>query len=206
VGEAEDIRYRSVREATPSVYVPWRGWFFQGIFALRTRGPLEAELPALRQAVREADPQATLTRGQPMDELLGTQLALPRVSTLLLSTFGLAALLLAAIGLYGAMSAAVRERTHELGVRVALGASPTRLRATVLAQASRVAAVGALVGLVAAMGVSRFLRSLLYDVSPADPVALVGAVALLLLAGVAAAWIPAWRATRADPMTALRAE
>ncbi len=206
VGEAEDIHYRSLREATPSVWVPWRGWFFQGTLAIRTRGPLAAALPALRGALRAAAPEATLARAETMDGLLGTQLALPRLSTLLLSSFGLAALLLAALGLYGAMAAAVRERTHELGIRVALGATPARLRAAVLADAGRIAAAGGAVGLAAALLASRFLRSLLFQVSPADPLALLTALALLLAVALAAAWVPAWRATRADPMAALRAE
>ncbi|HET9983332.1 MAG TPA: FtsX-like permease family protein, partial [Longimicrobiales bacterium] len=206
VGEAEHIRYRDVRQATPSIFVPWRGFFFQGNFAVRTRDPLPAALPALRKAVRDADPEATLARAQPMDGLLADQLALPRLSTLLLAAFGLAALLLAATGLYGVMDAAVRERMHELGIRVALGATPARLRADVLTWAARLAIIGGAAGLLAALVASRFLRSLLYQISPQDPVALLGALGLLLVVTVAAAYVPAWRATRADPVRALRAE
>ncbi len=206
VGEAGDIRYRALRRATPTIYVPWRQFFFQGVVAIRTRAPLAALLPALRDAVRSADPEATVARAESMSELVGRQLALPRLATLVLSGFGAAALLLAAIGLYGVMAAAVRERTHELGVRAALGATPGRLRREVLQQAALIAVAGAAVGVAAALVASRFLRSLLFQVTPADPVALAGAAALLLAVALIAAYVPAWRATRADPARALRAE
>lgn len=206
VGEAGDIRYRSLRQATATVYVPWRQLFFQGAVAIRTTGMLTSVLPALRRAVRSADPEATIARAETMDGLLDQQLALPRLSTLLISSFGLAALLLAAIGLYGVMAAAVRERTHELGIRAALGASPGRLRRETLTQASAIAAAGGAVGLVGALTTSRFLQSLLFEVQPTDPAALLGACALLLAVALLAAFVPAWRATHADPARALRAE
>lgn len=206
VGEAGDIRYRDLRLATPSVYVPWRQLFFQGVVAVRSSARLEALLPDLRSAVRAADPGVTITRADAMDDLLAGQLALPRLSTRLLAGFGLAALLLAAIGLYGVMAASVRERTRELGMRAALGATPGRLRGDVLTQAGIIPAAGAAVGKIAALAMSRFLQSLLFEVHPTDPAALLGACGILMLVALAAAWFPAWLATRADPATALRAE
>ncbi len=206
VGEAADIRFRSVREATPTMYMPWRQTFFQGVVALRTKGPLATVLPALRRAVQGADPEATIARARTMDGLLDEQLALPRVSTLILSAFGGAALLLAGIGLYGTMASAVRERTHELGIRAALGATPARLLGGVLAQAAAIAGAGAAIGVAGAVAATRFLRALLFEVRPTDPAALLGACALLLAVAILAAYVPAWRATRADPSRALRAE
>jgi predicted permease len=206
VGEAGDIRYRNLRQATSSAYFPWRQLFFQGTVAIRTSVPLETVLPEIRRAVRAADGAVTITRAEAMDDLVAEQLAVPRLSTRLLSAFGLAALLLAAIGLYGVMAASVRERTRELGIRAALGATPGRLRLEVLTQAGIIAAAGATVGLIAALATSRFLQSLLFEVKPLDPAAILGACGTLMLVALAAAYFPAWLATRADPATALRAE
>ena len=206
VGEVGDIRYRDLRVATPSVFAPWRQLFFQGVVAVRLTTPLAASLPALRRAVRSADGEATIARAESLDALIGEQLALPRLSTLLLSAFGLAALLLAAIGLYGTMATAVRERTHEFGIRAALGATPWRLCAGVLRQAAIIAACGGIAGLAGALVVSRALRSQLYELSPRDPIALLVSFGTLLVVALVAAYLPAWRATRVDPARALRGE
>jgi ABC-type antimicrobial peptide transport system permease subunit len=161
----------------------------------------------MREAVRAFDPDFYVWRADTMaDYLAGGPLAQPRMSALVLSGFGLAALLLAAIGLYGAMSLAVRERTHDLGVRKALGATGARLRREVLRDALAMSAMGGAVGLVGALLVSRLMGSLLFEVSPADPVTLVGACTVLLVVSLVAAYVPAWRATRIDPREALRAD
>ncbi len=207
IGEAADIRYKALRSATPMIFLPWRQMmFFQGYVAIRTTAAVGGVLPALRGIVHDADPEARLAGVETMDGLVGRQLALPRLSTLLLSAFGLAALLLAAIGLYGVMATSVREQTAELGIRAALGASPAQLRTGVLEHAGTIAATGAAVGIAAALAVTGFLRSLLFEVRPTDPAALAGAAALLLAVALLAAGVPAWRATRADPMRALKAE
>jgi putative ABC transport system permease protein len=206
VGEAGDIRYRDLRQPVPTIYAPWRQLFFQGVIAIRSTTPLSLLLPPLRRAVHAADPEATIARAETMDGLIDAQLALPRLSTLLLSTFGLAALLLAAVGLYCTMAATVKERTRELGIRAALGATPGRLRANVLSQAAMIAGTGGIAGLLGAFAVSRFLRSQLFDVSPTDPVALIGACVALFGVSLLAAYLPAWRATRVDPAGALRGE
>jgi len=125
---------------------------------------------------------------------------------LLLGAFAFVSMLLAAIGLYGVMAAIVTATTREIGVRAALGASPERLRRDVLAEALGMAGAGAVVGLVVALGASRLLSSLLFEVSPGDPLAMIGALVVLLLVALAAAYIPARRATRIDPATALRAD
>jgi ABC-type antimicrobial peptide transport system permease subunit len=123
-----------------------------------------------------------------------------------LSTFGLTALLLAAIGLYGVMASAVREQTRELGVRMALGASPERIRRDVLSGALAVGGAGALAGLAVAVVATRFLVTLLYGVSPVDPVTLLSVCGLLVVVTMVASYVPARRATRIDPALALRAD
>ncbi|HYT70786.1 MAG TPA: FtsX-like permease family protein, partial [Gemmatimonadales bacterium] len=206
VGIAGDIHFRSLREATPTIYLPSRQYFSQGLFAVRTIGPLGGLLPAMRRAVHDADPEADIVRTETMEDLLADQRALPRLSTQLMSGFGLVAMLLAAVGLYGLMASVVREQTREIGVRMALGATPGRLRRDVLGAALSLTSVGAGVGLVVALLSSRLLTALLFQVSPTDPIALAGACVVLLGVGVGAAFLPACRAMRTDPAQALRVE
>lgn len=125
---------------------------------------------------------------------------------MLLAGFGTVALLLAAIGIYGVVALAVRQRTRELGVRLALGAEPAQLRMLMLREALLTAAAGAALGLGGALAGSRFLRALLFEVSPFDPLVLMGACAVLLAAAAAAAYVPARRATTVEPAIALRSE
>ena len=206
VGVAGDIRYRSLREETPTAYLPFRQSFWQGAFAVRTRGELAGVLPVLRDAARDVDPQLSLWEARSMDELLAGPLARPRLAAYLLSGFGLTALLLAAIGLYGVMASSVREQTREIGVRMALGATGERLRRDVLRRASRVMAIGVVIGVAGALASSRLFTSLLYEVSPTDPATLAATSILLVAVGVAAAWLPARRATRVEPAQVLRGE
>ena len=204
VGVAGDIHYRTLREATAGIYLPWKQAHWQGFFAIRTAGTFASVLPALRRATAEIDPLITLWRADSMDDLLAKPLAQPRMSAVLLGAFAFVAMLLAAIGLYGVMASSVRASTRELGVRAALGASPERLRRGVLAQALTVTGVGAAVGLVVALAASRLLGKLLFQVSPADPVSMVGSAVLLLAVALVAAYFPARHATRVDPVQALR--
>jgi predicted permease len=206
VGVAADIRWRSLRDPTPTIYLPWRQAYWQGSFAIRTSGDVSAVLPAIRRATHEINPVLTVWEALPMDNLLAGPLAQPRLGALLLGAFAFVSMLLAAIGLYGVMAAIVTATTREIGVRAALGASPERLRRDVLAEALGMAGAGAVVGLVVALGASRLLSSLLFEVSPGDPLAVIGALVVLLLVALAAAYIPARRATRIDPATALRAD
>ena len=149
IGVAADTHLRTLRDATPMVYIPWRqAGFWQFNFAIRTTGDISTVLPALRREAREVDSQLMLWYVHPMDELLAAPLARPRMSAFLMSVFAGAALLLAAIGLYGLMASVVRERTREIGIRMALGAAPERLRREVLTQALVVSGSGAVIGLV----------------------------------------------------------
>jgi ABC-type antimicrobial peptide transport system permease subunit len=161
---------------------------------------------AIHRPVAAADPSLTLWSVYTMDQALDYPLAEPRLNTLLLLTFGLVALALAAIGLYGIMASAVREQTREIGVRMALGATPGRVRADVLRRALLVCLGGAVVGIGLALAVSRVLASLLFEVSPTDPVALMSACGTLLVVALIAAYVPARHASQVDPARALQAE
>jgi len=206
VGVAGDMHYRSLRESTAEIYLPWKQSYWQGSFAIRTTGKLASVLPALRRATAEVNPALTLWQADPMDDLIAKPLAQPRMSALLLAGFALVSMLLAAIGLYGVMASSVRGSMRELGVRAALGASPERLRRGVLTQALVVTGTGAVVGLVVALAASRLLTKLLFEVSPADPISLLGSAVLLLIVALIAAYVPARQATRVDPVQALRAD
>jgi predicted permease len=207
IGVVGDAHIRALRTAAPIIYVPWRQMdFWQFSFAVRTRGDMSAVLSAMRTQLAAVDPQMKLWYVHPMDELLDAPLSQPRMNALLMSVFAVAALLLAAIGLYGLMASVVRERTRELGIRMALGAEPERLRRDVLIHALIVSGAGAAIGLVAAFGTSRLLSSILFEVSPADPVALAAACGVLLVVVLIAAYAPARRATKIDPANALRAD
>jgi putative ABC transport system permease protein len=140
------------------------------------------------------------------DELLDTPLAEPRLSALLLGGFGAVALILAALGLYGVMSSAVREQRREIGIRIALGAPPRLIWRTVVDRALRVAGTGALVGLGCALVGTRVLRSQLFGVSPSDPATLVGVSVILLGVALVAAYGPARQATHIDAMSVLRGD
>jgi len=206
VGVAGDMHYRSLRESTAEIYLPWKQSYWQGSFAIRTTGTLASVLPALRRATAEVNPALTLWQADPMDDLIAKPLAQPRMSALLLAGFAFVSMLLAAIGLYGVMASSVRGSMRELGVRAALGASPERLRRGVLTEALIVTGTGAVVGLAVALAASRLLTKLLFEVSPADPISLLGSAVLLMVVAVIAAYIPARHATRVDPVQALRAD
>ncbi len=206
VGEAADIHYRTLRSATPTVFLPATQFFFQGLMAVRSSVPLAALLPQLARAVHDAQPGAVIARSTTMESMVSDQLAVPRLAALLMTGFGVVSLLLAAIGLFGLMAAVVREQTREIGIRLALGATPGQVRRGVLSGGLRIAVVGALLGAAVTLLAGRLLRSMLFQVSPTDPLAIAGAAVVLLLAGTLAAYWPARRATRVDPIRALASE
>ena len=205
VGVVRDTHWRSLRETTPLIYLPYQQSMWQGSVVLRSASSLAAVLPRLRRAVSEVDPSTVIWDAHTMDDYLAKPLAQPRMSALLLSTFGLVALALAVIGLYAIMASAVREQTRDIGVRMALGATPQRVRGEVLSSATFVSLGGAAVGVIVALGASRLIASLLFEVSPTDPVALAGACGVLLAVATIAAYLPAHRASRVDPARAINA-
>lgn len=204
VGLVRDTHLRVMRQSTPLIYLSWRQFYWQGVFAIRATVNV-SEL-AIRRAVKDADPNVTLWSARTLDQYLDEPLAEPRLSTLLLSAFGLVALALAAIGLYGVMASAVREQTRDIGVRMALGATPGRVRVDVLLRALLVCLGGAVVGIGLALAASRAIASLLFEVSPTDPVALLAASGVLLAVAAIAAYVPAHHASRVDPARALQGD
>ncbi|HSY83381.1 MAG TPA: FtsX-like permease family protein, partial [Gemmatimonadaceae bacterium] len=206
VGVVGDTRWRSLRDETPRVYLSFRQLFWQGYVAMRSTTSLAALLPSIRRAVKDVDPDAVVWTARTMDEYLDKPLAEPRMSALIVSTFGLVALFLAAVGLYGVMASAVREQTRDIGVRMALGATSSQVQREVLRRAMIVSVAGAAVGVLGAVAASRVIASLLFEVSPTDPVSLASACAILLVVAAIAAYLPAYRASRVDPARALQAE
>jgi putative ABC transport system permease protein len=173
---------------------------------LRTAGdPLKA-VPFLRQAVLDIDPDIPLDNVMTMEARLSASVAAPRFYAILLGLFALLALVLAAVGLYGVLSYNVSQRHREIGVRMALGAEGRDILALVLRQGLLLTLVGVVIGLAAALGATRFLTTLLFGVTATDPMTYAGISALLVVVAIAACWIPARRAIRVDPMTALRYE
>jgi putative ABC transport system permease protein len=213
VGVAADIKDdRGLgAPAGPRVFVPigqfkGEGGFRTGLYCARIHGDIAAVLPAIRNAVHEFDSQVPLVRVRTLDELVGTSASAQRFIALLLGSFAGLALLMAAIGAYGVISNVVAYRTREIGVRVALGASPRGVVRLVMSDAVRVALVGTAVGLVLGAIATRALRSMLFEVRATDPTAFVTVGAGLIVTALLASYIPARRATKVDPLTALRAE
>ncbi|MGB7283677.1 MAG: ABC transporter permease [Candidatus Acidiferrum sp.] len=208
VGVAKDSKYESMRELPkPFFYVPRRQNFTIGA-NLNIRTPLSPQsmADALAREVRSLDGNLALYEVITLQEQVDRSTSAQKVAVTLLAVLGGLALLLAAIGLYGVMSYAVSQSTRELGLRMALGARASDLLRLVLSQALAMTATGVLLGAGAALLLTRLLGNYLYRVSPHDPRAFVLALAVMLVTAIAASLLPAWRATRTDPMHALRQE
>ena len=209
VGVVRDSHYRNLRDPRPSVYLPLRQSPFPvapTTLVIATAGPPADLAPAVRRTVSEAVSGISVVSAAPLATYLAAPLSQPRLDALLLTLFAGAAVSLAAVGLFGVMAAAVRQRTREIGVRIALGATPARVSGLVMGRALTIATIGAVAGLLAALASTRALRSLLYSVSPTDPLTLGLVMMLLLFVALLAAYLPARRAQRVDPIVALRAE
>ena len=205
IGIARDTKYDSLRSAIlPLVYEPFYGG--GAYFELRTAGDPRAIAPAVRRVVAQMDENVPLLKITTMTEEIHNGISRERVVAQLAGLFGTLALLLAAIGIYGVFSYIAVQRTHEIGIRMALGASPRNILASVLGHGGRVAAAGIAIGLLGAAGVARLMTSMLYGVSGMDPGTFAVVAALLALVALAACYIPARRATRVDPTVALRYE
>jgi predicted permease len=204
VGVVRDVKYNNLRRAIqPTMYVPGGG---RGAFELRTaRDPMSA-MPDVREAVRQIGADLPIvdirTQTERIEEMLFQERLIARLSSL----FGLLALLLACIGLYGLLAFEVTRGTREIGIRMALGAPPRQVLRRVVRHGIALAIIGAAIGIAASLAVMRFLGSMLYEVKPGDPLTLIGVVVLLLLVALVACYIPARRATRVNPLVALRHE
>ena len=208
VGVVKDSKYYSMDE-TPRAffYVPLRQDFtIEPDIHIRTTQPLETIQTAVLHEVRTLDPNLALYEMTTLQEQVNRSTSHELVAVALVALFGGLALLLASIGLYGVMSYTVSQSTRELGLRMALGASSSNVLRLVLSRGLLLTTTGIIMGIVLALLLTRLLGNLLYQVSPRDPLAFVAAFAVMTLASVAACFLPAWRATRTDPIRALRAE
>jgi putative ABC transport system permease protein len=207
VGVVEDGRYRGLESVSLDAYVPYEQspWPLNHL-VMRTHADPAEVAAALRREIAAAEPSVRLLDVATVGAMMRTQLARPRFATTLIGSFGVVALLLAGVGLAGVLWFTTRQRTREIGIRLALGATAGRIRAEVLREGFALALSGLALGAAGAAALSRLLRSLLYEVGPHD-LPTYGAVAGVL-AGVAllACLLPAWRASREDAAVALRAE
>jgi len=208
VGVVRDAKYEGPRDEPPSVaYIPYpQESLGQATFALRTAGDLGQVVEAVRGAVREVDKDLPVFSVKTQVELADEALGRERLFAWLTGVFGLLALLLASIGLYGVMSYAVAERTHEIGLRMALGASQGQILRQVIGQGTFLTIIGIVIGLAAALALTRFITSYLFGVSAMDPPTFLAIGALLAVIALVACYLPARRAAKVDPMTALRYE
>jgi Acidobacterial duplicated orphan permease len=209
IGVAGDTHYRNLRKPRPRVYEPLRQSqfpFAPTTLVIATVGKPASLVPQLRRIVAEVAPGVAVASAATLETYIGGALAQPRMNALLLGLFAAAAILLAAVGLFGVMATSVRLRARELSVRLAIGATPNQLRAAVMSQALTIAVAGLAIGLAASLATTRALSSLLFGISPTDPVTLGLTSLLLLTVAVLAAYIPAARAQRMDPVVALRGD
>jgi putative ABC transport system permease protein len=209
IGVVADTRYRELISPRPTVYFSLAQWPFSyppTSLVLRTRGDPAAVVPALRRTLAAVAPELVLAAATPMPRLLDVPLAQPRLIAMLLGFFASVVVALAAVGLYGVLAWTVRQRTRELGIRMALGAEPRRVRRLVLRRGMLLAVAGTVAGVLASLGATRVARALLFEISPTDPLTFAGTAALLLVVALGACLLPARRATRVDPVVALRAE
>jgi len=211
VGIVADVKQSLASESSSEMYVPFRQAdlvlpVLTMSLVVRTAGDPLAQTNSIRSVVHNIDPNQPVTAIRSMDENVAQSVSAPRFRTVLLSVFAGIALVLAAVGIFGVMAYSVAQRTRELGLRIALGASRGRVLQLVLAHGVRLTLVGVGIGLVATFLLTRYVSSLLFNVPPYDPMTLVGVVAALIVISLCACYLPARRATLVDPIVALRDE
>ncbi len=208
VGVAAPTRYRTVTTPRPTLYLP-AAQFQMTATMLIVRESVSLDLltaAVARERIRAVDPNVTVLSVAPFADYLDRLLSRQRFNAFLIGLFGIAALLLSALGLYAVMAAHVRQRDREIAVRLALGATGANVRRLVLVEAGRLAGLGAVLGVAGAAAGTRFLRGLLFEVQPMDPLSIGGAAVLLFAVAALASYAPMRRATRADPMRILRSQ
>jgi putative ABC transport system permease protein len=208
VGVSRDIRNDSVRrESSPEIDVPfWQSPWPSARIEVRTSGDPASVANSLSIAVQSMETDLAMYQVRTMDQIVGESLAGDRFAASLFAAFAAVALILAAIGIYGVMSFAVAQRTHEIGLRMALGAAQGQVLEMVLREGMLLAGGGLLLGLTGAYAVGRTMKSVLYGISAIDPLAIGVVAAILVLSAALACYLPARRATRVDPLVALRHE
>ena len=216
VGIVKDVRHNGVTGVVKEkFYVPHTQWhrslgnanLIRGMtLVVRTQGDPSALTPQVKDAIRRLDSNLPVADVRTMDDVVGGALSTPRFTSVLLSIFAALALTLSAVGIYGVLSYVVSRRTREIGIRVAIGAGRAQVLTMVLGSGVSLAVYGIAAGLVLAFGVTRLLRGLLHGVTPADPATFVVVAASLTAVAALASVVPAWRASRVDPVIALRSE
>lgn len=208
VGIYRDVRNGGVRsEGFPEINVPfWQSPWPNVAIEVRTAGDPAGMANSVSSIVRTLDSNLALDRVRTMDQIVDESLAGDRFATVLFATFAVVALILAAVGIYGVMSFAVAQRTHEIGLRIALGASPGNVVRLVVGEGTLLALIGLTLGLGGAYFVGRAMKSVLYEVGAMDPLSVVLVALILLLSALFACYVPARRAMRVDPLVALRQE
>ena len=208
IGVARHVRMYNLQDVgreqvwVTHTYTPYRGM----VVSLRTNGDPSALAVAARRAIRSVDPEQAIITISPMADAVRDSLAQRRLVLTLVGTFAGAALLLAALGVYGVTANSVTQRTREIGIRMALGANRRSVIWSVLGEPTRVVVLGLIIGLAGTYAGGRVIQKLLYGTSPTEPVTLVIVALVLTSVGVIASYFPARRATRVDPMVALRSE
>jgi predicted permease len=207
VGIAGEARYRDLRETSLDVYVPYRQttWSLNHL-AVRTDVPPASVIGAVRDAIRDVEPAASAVQIATMDDLVRRSLGRARFNTILLGTFAVLAVLLAAAGVFGVIGYLTAWRISEVGVRMAVGATPRDIRWLILGDAVRVAAAGIAVGLAVALAAASVVRDLLFGVGERDLLTFAGVAVGLAGLALLASWWPARRATKVEPLVALRLE
>ncbi|HTZ21011.1 MAG TPA: ABC transporter permease [Opitutaceae bacterium] len=214
VGVVRDERIFGVTSRPePVIYVPcFQGWFkgsrtsYNLDFAVRTGGDPLLLAKSIQAEIRALDPEMAFANVQSLERSVSGSLLSQRLNSFMLGSFSLTALLLAALGIYGVMANAVSQRTNELGIRVAIGASARDILRLVVGRGLWLTALGVTLGLAGALAFTRFLKSFLFDISPTDPWVFAGVTLFLAAIALVACWLPARRATKVDPVAALRAE
>jgi putative ABC transport system permease protein len=208
VGVVGDVRHAGLdSDPTPTMYVPFRQDMFGGMWVVASTDGDPADLaPVARQVIRELDARLPAAQMGPLSAVLSESVAQRRFSMLLLGLFALIALFLASVGLYGVVAYTVSQRTQEIGVRMAIGAQAGDVLRMVVGGGMKLAFAGVAIGIAGAMALSRLVASMLYEVTPVDPASYAATTVLLLAVAALACYLPARRAMRVDPLTALRQE
>ena len=208
VGVVRNVRSYAIDvPPEPEVYTPYsQSWLVPQQLVIRTAGDRGALIPALRHQIHQVDARASAENIQPLSEHVAASIAQPRFQAWLLSVFAASALVLTIVGIGGGVAYAVSRRAREIGIRITLGASGRDVIRAVVTPSLLAVALGLAVGLGATLLLGRFARAFLFEIEPHDPVTLVGVMIILAATTLAAAWLPSRRATRIDPMIALRAE
>jgi ABC-type antimicrobial peptide transport system permease subunit len=208
IGIVGDMRERGLSvDPTLAVYMPYYGAAWNPVnFVVHTSGTPTDVVPELRALIAAVDSDLPIANVETLDELVIGSVSVDRFNALLLTAFATVALLLALAGVYGVLAYTVRQRTGEIGVRLALGAGTRGILRLVIRQGMRPVILGIAIGLLGSVGLSRYLESLLFGVTPTDATTLIAVPLLLTVAAIIACYIPAVRAMRTDPIVALRNE